>query len=69
MSLDLLVCFDLILLPEYKGVIYIQGTLKSARYRMYNIQDSTSSFSYMLPQGIEDTTTKNPRHALDLSFS
>lgn len=52
MSLDLLVCFDWILLSEYKRIIYIQYTLKSIQYGMYNISDSISTFIYILSQGM-----------------
>lgn len=60
MSLDLLVHFDWILLPdwnldwilEYKGIIYIQHTLKSIQYGMNSISDSISTFSYIPSQGM-----------------
>lgn len=56
MSLDLLVCFDWILLPdwnlEYKGIIYIQHTLKSIQYGMNSISDSIFTFSYIPSQGM-----------------
>lgn len=67
-SLDLLVCFDWILQPEYKGIVYIQGTMKAVWYRTYNIQDSTSSFGYMLPQWMEDTTTKKSQTCIGSVF-